>query len=740
MHMSLRTGKPAVSHRSAVWTFGATTFVASTLLFLVQPMFAKMVLPRLGGSPAVWSACVLFFQSVLLVGYLYAHLSVRWFGARRQAFMHLALMASAVLLLPLSLGSSEPPPDGSPVLWLLITLTLRLGLPFFALSTMAPLVQRWYSTLPVPSAANPYFLYAASNVGSMLALLVYPFVLEPMWGTRTQTWAWSAGYVVLLALTGVCAFVLRRESSEVAPPAHTPGDTISWPQRLRWTALAFVPSSLMLGVTTHISTDLASIPLLWVLPLAAYLLTFVIVFSARDRVPRTFIARALPPLVFVAFLSIAFQFHAPWLIAVHLGAFFAAALVCHDALARSRPPAEDLTTFYVWMSFGGMLGGVFNTLVAPVAFNGIFEYPIVLVLACFARPSPAYRKGMLEPTGLLTVAGVTVFAASIGMWATGRPTPDVTLTAVVIIAIALLMAMSTGLNRVAPFNTLCCVAVVGLMVTTSTRTTYGNVVYAGRSFFGVSRVVEATDHSYRLLQHGTTLHGRQNLPAGTVCQPQSYYDTAGPVGDLFLRSGRTFQDVAVVGLGSGGLSCYATAGSRWTFFEIDALVERIARNAALFTFVPNSAGQIGIVIGDGRKGIESAAPASYDVVVLDAFSSDAVPAHLLTAEAIDAYLSRIRTGGLVVLHISNRYLDLEPVIGRLASDRGLAALTNRNVDIPAADAARGRTASQWVVIARDASLLSQVRALPGWRPLAQKDGVYAWTDDYSNLLHTIRWK
>ena len=740
MHMSLRAGTPVVSYRSAVWTFGTTTFVASMLLFLVQPMFAKMVLPRLGGSPAVWSACVLFFQTTLLFGYLYAHLSVKWLGARRQSVVHLALMVSAVALLPLSLGNAEPRAEENPVLWLLTTLTLRLGLPFFALSTMAPLVQRWFSTLPVPSAANPYFLYGASNIGSLLSLLAYPFLLEPLWGTRTQTWAWSAGYVMLLALTGACALILRRGSGEVEPPVRTAdAPAIGWNQRLRWTAMAFVPSSLMLGVTTHVSTDLASIPLLWVLPLAAYLLTFVLVFATRDLIPRTLVARVLPFLVFAALVSIAFQLHAPWLIVVHLAAFFAAALVCHDALARSRPPAEDLTSFYVWMSFGGMLGGVFNTLVAPVAFNGIFEYPIVLALACLARPSPGYRRGRLEPAGLLTVMGVTVPAVCVGMWVTGRTSPSVTLTAVVIISIALLMMMSAAVNRRAPFNALCVLGVAGLMVSSSTRNMHGDVVFAGRSFFGVSRVVEATNHSYRLLQHGTTLHGRQNLPADGVCQPQSYYDVAGPVGDLFLRGGRSFTDVAVVGLGSGGLACYATSGSHWTFFEIDSLVERIARNAALFTFVPNSAGRIGIVIGDGRKGIESAAPGSFDLVVLDAFSSDAVPAHLLTAEAIDAYLSRIRPGGLVVLHISNRYLDLEPVIGRLASDRGLAALTNRNVDIPAADAARGRTASQWVVIAPDPSLLTQVRSLPGWRPLAQKDGVYAWTDDYSNLLHSIRW-
>ena len=729
---------PTASYRTIRWLFVATTFIASTLLFLVQPMFAKMVLPRLGGSPAVWNACVLFFQTTLLAGYLYAHLSIRWLGARRQAVLHLLVMASAVGLLPLSLGDASPPGDGSPVWWLLRTLTIRLGLPFFALSTMAPLVQRWFATLPVPSAANPYFLYAASNSGSMLALLAYPFVLEPLWGTHVQTLAWAGGYGALLVLAAACALSLRRGSRELSEVGHA--GTTSWRQRVRWTTLAFIPSSLMLGVTTHISTDLASIPLLWVLPLAAYLFTFVIVFSTRAWVPRIAVARALPVLVFCAMLSIIFQSQAPWLIPLHLATFFAAALTCHDALARARPPAQELTSFYVWMSFGGMLGGVFNALLAPLIFVGIFEYPIVLALACFARPSPQYRNGRLEPSGFFVATAVVPPLVAAGLWIAGQAPQGVSLAAALVTALIVPAALSAAANRRAPFNLLAVLCVVGLMVASGARTARGDVIFSGRSFFGVSRVVEGADHTYRLLQHGTTLHGRQNLPAGSGCQPQSYYDPAGPIGDLFLRSGRAFIDVAVVGLGSGGLACYASGGSHWTFFEIDTLVERIADDPALFTFLPNSAGRIDVVIGDGRKGIEAARPASFDLVILDAFSSDSVPAHLLTQEAVDAYLSRIRPGGIVALHISNRYLDLEPVIGRLAAERGLVALTNRNVNISEADALKGRMPSQWVVMARDETPLGGVRGIAGWRSLVQPPNLQPWTDDYSNLLRSIRWR
>ena len=700
-------------------------------------MFAKMLLPRLGGSAAVWTTCVLFFQATLLLGYLYAHVTLRWLGARRQALLHVVVMASAVALLPLRLGSGTPAGDGSPVVWLLSTLAVRLGLAFFALATMAPVVQRWFATLPVPSASNPYFLYAASNTGSMLGLLAYPFLLEPWWGTGTQAIAWAVGYGLLLMLTAACAVYVRRDGRTL--PALPADGATSWTQKARWTALAFVPSSLMLGVTTHISTDLASIPLLWVLPLGLYLLTFVLVFATRQLYSRKLVARALPILVLIALVSVAFQSQSPWLIPVHLATFFTAALACHDLLARARPDARDLTSFYLWMSFGGMLGGVFNTLLAPQVFTGIFEYPIVLVLACLLRPSPGYQRRRLEPWGLFVASGVVPPLAGACLWAIGQVPPGVSLGAALLVSSILPAALSVAANRRAPFNVLAALTVAGLMLASGASSDRGSVIFADRSFFGVSRVIEATDHSHRILQHGTTLHGRQNLPSDSSCEPKSYYDAAGPAGDLFERSGRHLGDVAVVGLGSGGLACYAEAGSQWTFFEIDPLVERIARDPSLFTFLRNSRGRVEIAIGDGRKGIEGAGAGSFDAIVLDAFSSDSVPAHLLTKEAIEAYLWRMRPDGILALHISNRYLDLEPMIGRLAAERGLSALTNRDLDISSADLVKGRSPTQWVALAVSDTPLSMLEAMRGWRPLERRDGVRAWTDDYSNLLRSIRW-
>ena len=727
--------RPRAARRD-VPLFIGTTFVASTLLFLVQPMFAKMVLPKLGGSPAVWNGCVLFFQTALLLGYLYAHLTTRWLGVRRQAALHVVVIAAALALLPISLGGADPPPDGSPVLWLLATMTLRLGLPFFAVSTIAPLVQRWFASLPVPSAANPYFLYAASNFGSMLALLAYPFVIEPLWGTRLQTRVWAGGYALLVILIASCALRVYRGGRELPPNVHS--RRASWRERVRWTALAWIPSSLMLGVTTHISTDLASIPLLWVLPLALYLLTFIFAFSTRQWIPPRWAGRALPILVLGTLLSVILQLNAPLLIGLHLATFFAAALVCHTALAQCRPPVEGLTEFYVWMSVGGMLGGLFNTLLAPHLFTGVFEYPLVLALACLVRPAPQYRDGSEEPWGFIAAVAIVPLAMAAGLWATGFAPPDIGLPSVLITAAVVPMLVLAVANRRAPFNALAGLIVVSFIIVASTRSVRGDVVFAGRSFFGVSRVLEANDHSYRLLQHGTTLHGRQNLPAGTACEPQAYYDPAGPIGQFFKATGDRFHQVAVVGLGSGGMACYARPGSEWTFFEIDRLVERIARDTRLFTFLQNSRGNVRVRIVDGRKGLEAVPEASYDLVVLDAFSSDSVPIHLVTREAIELYMSRLRPGGALALHISNRYLDLEPVIAATIESRHLQALTNLELQVSAAEMERGRTASQWVVVADTPGPLEGVSALPGWRPLHARPGVRGWTDDYSNLLRTIR--
>lgn len=715
-----------------VLLFAGTTFVASALLFSVQPMFAKMVLPRLGGSPAVWAGCVLFFQSALLVGYLYSHVTTRWMPMRLQAILHLLPIAAAFAILPLTIGSQHPSPDADPVVWLLWTMLARLGLPFVVLATMAPLLQRWFASLPVRSASDPYFLYAASNAGSLIALLAYPLVLEPWLGIVAQTRVWTAGYALLALLTACCAsLVVRRGATPEA--AARGGTTLSWGSRVRWTALAFVPSSLMLGVTAHVSTDLASVPLLWVVPLAAYLLTFVMAFGART-VPDRALHRALPMMVLAVLLSMVLQRHALWVMLLHLATFFVAALVCHVRLSRSRPPAEHLTEFYLWLSVGGVIGGLFNTLGAPHTFPGIFEYPIVLALACLARESPAYRRGGREPWPPLAMAALLPGVICFGFWTAGG-TPTIGVNTVLVAWALVSLGILAAANRRAPFNVLVLVCVVALLTTMQEWSPRGRTIFAGRSFFGVTRVIEAPDHSYRLLQHGTTIHGWQNLPVGS-CEPQAYYSARGPLGEIFSRAGVRFATVAVVGLGTGAIACYADRGSAWTFVDVDPLVERVARDERLFSFLRETQGDVRVEIADGRRAIENAEPESYDLLVLDAFSSDAVPVHLITAEAFAAYLGRLRSGGLIAVHISNRYVDLEPVLGDLVAQEGLAALTNPPDRVSESERRSGRMESRWVVIAPKMEALAYLQAA-GWRSLRRLPGVSHWTDDYSNLLAAI---
>jgi spermidine synthase len=722
---------------STAWLFTATTFTASALVFLVQPMFAKMLLPKLGGSPAVWNTCVLFFQTTLLLGYVYAHLTTRWLGAQRQAVMHFVLMTAALAFLPLQIGEDYPRAGANPVWWLLVTMIARLGLPFLAVSTMAPLVQRWFAATGVPSASNPYSLYAASNVGSMLALLAYPVALEPFWGTRVHAEFWRWGYVLLLVFVGGCAWRVNRSGKqEERTPSHA--GRVGWGRRAQWTMLACIPSSLMLGITTHISTDLAAIPLLWVLPLAIYLLTFVLAFSTRVWIPERLLASALPLSVLAVMVSIIFQQRAPWVIPVHLIAFFCAALCCHTVLVGLRPVKEHLTEFYVWLSFGGMLGGVINSLVAPQLFNGIYEYPVALALACLARPSPGYRDRKPEEWGFVTIIAGVPFVVFVAAWALGRFLPDAPI-AVVLIRASILPAILFALaNRTVVFNALIVLTALLFPVAGSGRTSLGELVFADRSFFGVSRVIEGPGRTYHLLQHGSTVHGRQSLPSGSTCEPQSYYHVNGPVGDLFRAAG-PFSAVAVVGLGSGALACYAAPGTSWTFFEIDPLVERIARDSSLFTFLQNARTPIAVRIGDGRKKLEEAAVSSFDLIVIDAFSSDAIPVHLLTREAVELYVSRLRRGGLIALHISNRFLHLEPTVSAIAGRTGLHGVSKLDDRIPPVDAARGRYQAHWIVLATNESRLAALSRESGWRPLQNEAGTRAWTDDYSNLLDTIHW-
>ena len=724
---------------AAIGVFTITSFTAACLLFLVQPMFAKLILPRLGGSPAVWNTCVLFFQTTLLLGYLYAHLTTKAIGVRRQATWHFVVVLAPLILLPLSVSPTDPGAAQRPISWLLTTMAWTVGMPFFVVSTSAPLLQRWFGALQFTSARDPYFLYAASNLGSMIALLGYPFVLEPFVGLQNQTVVWAAGYAIFVVMIGVCVWLVRtmaprqgRAAVTDVPDGSIPPPTVR--TRLHWIVLALVPSSMMLGVTTYISTDLAAVPLLWVLPLAIYLFTFVLAFTPRQIVTVRSLDMIARLLIVSSLASILVQ--AWWLMPLHLVTFFCISLACHSRLAEQRPNVVHLTGFYLWLSLGGMLGGVFNSLIAPHLFSTILEYPLVLAIASVLDRSSPSRQDRSMPTALL-VGVFVIVSGCVAVWTLGLTTVDVGRA---FVAIAIGLATPLIVNRwgwAGPFRVIAFI-LVGIIADAQLGTTSGRtVLFVGRSFFGVHRIVESSDHTSRILQHGNTVHGWQRLPTDGSCEPSGYYSREGPIGQLFVAADRRFTDVGVVGLGAGGLACYAEAGQRWTFYEIDPLVEQIATNPAYFTHLRNSRGDVKVVIGDGRITLNAAQPGRYDLIILDAFSSDSIPVHLLTREAFRLYLSRLKATGVIAVHVSNRYLRLEPVIGAMAEGEGLHALVNQDLRITAEDRKKGRLPSSWIMLARDRSALVALEGRPGWRSAVVNPAIGYWSDDYSNILQVL---
>jgi len=736
---------PAVGARSdrrsgvLVVLFAGTLFFSAFLMFLVEPMIARMVLPLLGGSPSVWNTCLVFFQTMLLGGYAYAHGATRYLGVRRHIVVHAALLLLPLLVLPIGLHHAPPAVSDNPAVWLLVALLGSIGLPFFVLSTSAAVLQKWFSATDDRSAGDPYFLYAASNLGSFIALLAYPLLVEPTLRLQDQARLWTGGYLVLVALTLTSAAVAWRRGGVIAAPAGAKTDVeapISWRRRSRWIALAFVPSSLLLAVTNYISTDVASVPLLWILPLSLYLLAFVIAFSPSAERVRALSARLMPLLVVVLALILLSGTVSPLslVIPLHLAAFMAIAITCHSDLADDRPGSARLTEFYFWIAFGGMLGGMFNALLAPVIFNGIVEYPLVLVAACLLRSV----KGQTERRRL-SVADVAI------------PLAIGAAVAVSILVNNRFGSLSRNLVLGAALPTLFAfkyqryrfrfAASIALMVLAGglTESPFGRVVYAARTFFGVNRVSVDHVHGYRFIFHGTTVHGMQSLDAARSGEPLSYFHRSGPVGQIFeaVPQASAAPEVAVVGLGVGTLASYRAPAQHWTFYEIDPVVERIARNDEYFTYLRTCGGNCTVITGDGRVSIARAEPHKYGVIMLDAFSSDAVPMHLMTKDSMALYLSKLAPGGVIVFNISNMHLTFSGVLARMAADAGLEALWQREPP-DAGSWALGKFPSEWLVVARNRSDFGRLNADSRWKTPAAPAGTPLWTDDFSNILSVIR--
>ncbi len=730
--------------------FGLILLLAGALLFLIQPMFARMVLPLAGGAPAVWNTVMVCYQFLLLAGYLYAYAITRWLDLSRQAMLHVVLFAVPMLLLPIALPVTAAPPSGeNPSWWVMTTLLTSAGAPFLVVATTSPLMQSWYARLRGTAGANPYALYAASNAGSLLGLLGYPLLFEPWLTLRHQSRLWAAGYVVLAMLVVAAAWRLPRvaDTPVQSGRAAAAGAPILVWRRARWVLLAFVPSSLMLSVTMHLSLNIAPVPLLWVVPLVLYLGTFIVAFAAR-RGSFTTPALALPVAIVPVMVAVLADLSKPvWaIVTLHLVSFTIVALVSHTALADDAPPPEHLTEFYLWLSVGGACGGLFNAIVAPSLFVSILEYPLVLVVAALSlkvdRGEVTPESGNHAPVPWFTRARAIDVALPLSL------IPMIVLCDVVAREFGLDTAVARRIVALGAPAAICYVlagrrlrfglGVASLLIGSLTFERSRQLLVAERSFFGITRVYATGGGWYHSLVHGNISHGSQSTEPARRREPLSYYTRSGPVGELIIPRQRLglVRRVAVVGLGAGTLACYRLAGEEWTFFEIDAAVVRIARDPRYFTYLRDCAPQAAVVLGDARRSLATAPDESYDLMLLDAYSADAIPVHLLTREALALYRRKLAPGGVIALHISNQYFDLAPVVAALASDAGMVSRLRDETSLSAGDAARGKNTSDWIVIAEREADLSTLLTLVRWEKVRPAPTV--WTDDFSSALSAMR--
>lgn len=718
--------------------FAASLFLSAFLLFSVQPVISRMALPRLGGSPSVWNTCVFFFQVALLLGYGYAHLIAGRLQLKAQVALQALALAIGLSVLPLSLGVDAPPTDAAPVGWLLARLTFAVGAPFVAVAATAPLLQNWFSRTTHPHARDPYFLYAASNTGSLVALLSYPILIETTLDLPEQARFWSAGFIAAITAVVTCGVAAQRFAAPaLRPEAATEASLVGWAERLRWVLLAFVPSALMLAVTTYITTDIAATPLFWVGPLAIYITTFILAFARRQFVGRG----ALLAFQAVALAAAALNglINAPIAVGmtISLSVFTLTAAVCHTELAQRRPAAEHLTGYFLLMSVGGALGGLFGALVAPLLFPGPWEYPLLLVAACLLRPPPqplptrsqenwAIRGDLLLPVGLTALAIALLWIASPAGPEALRPAARI--AAIVLPGMALL--------RFARRRVRLAMAMAGCLLFPA-LVDVSDTLFMARSFFGVHRVRSLPSEELIVLQHGTTVHGMQSTRPGEKLTPIGYYDAAGPFGRLFAALGRRpspITSVGVLGLGTGGLGCYAHPGESWTFREIDPTVERLAKDERWFHFMAGCGNNPAVILGDARLTLAADASARYDLLIIDAFSSDSVPVHLITREALALYFAHLKPHGIVLFHVSNRYLDLTPVVARLAADANAPV---RHLLIAPQDASLRRIGAEVLAVAAPGGELDALAA-DGWD--APQPGPVLWTDERSDILGVIRWR
>ena len=723
--------------------FGAAIFLSAGLLFAVQPLFTKIVLPILGGAPAVWSVALVFFQGALLAGYLYAHLLTRHLPGRQSVIIHLIVMFLATLALPLGIaaGWGRPPVRGAE-LWLIGLFAVSIGLPFFALSANAPLLQAWFARTGHPSARDPYFLYAASNIGSFLALLSYPFLVEPFSRLGQQTTTWSILFFLLIAMIAVCGVLLLRsrnalpaQKSDAAEEAEP-----TWRDAAIWVGLAAVPSAFLIAVTAHISTDIAAAPLLWVIPLALYLLTFVIVFQTKRIISHEVFLRVQPAAIalLIGMLIVPYWTNISLVAAINFGAFFVTAMVCHGELARRRPAARHLTAFYLWIAVGGMIGGIFTGLIAPYVFNWVAEYPLLIVAGILCRPGLRIRRSAGSwalIAGMVLVAVLAIVAFHyLRIWP-DRTAFDGMVGVALVVSITFLW--SDPLKLAIAFA--CVLAVIyGYLGAGANERTI-------RSFFGVHKIydVSTANSTVRVLMHGTTIHGGQIVDGPHARTPEgrpstaTYFGPRSPMARVFDATKTNKAGpirVAVVGLGAGTVACFMRPQDTLHFYEIDQTVVRIALDTKIFDYVAKCKPDSRVTVGDARLTLEDAQDAYYDLIVMDAFTSDAVPVHLLTREAMGLYLKKLAPGGMVVSHVMNRHLELPSVVAGIAASNELVTRHSQSSEY---DNDRYLFASSVAAVARNDKDFGTLLASGEWEIVAPDPNQWVWTDDYSNIVGAL---
>ena len=667
--------------------YAATIFLSSFLLFLVQPLIARLILPWFGGTAAVWTTCMLFFQTLLLAGYAYAHATNAKLAPRAQAVLHCVLLGVSLLLLPIAPNDMwKPSGSEEPISWILLVLTLTVGLQYTLLASTSPLLQAWFAR--ARPGVDPYRLFAVSNLASLLALIGYPLLVEPFLGNREQVLGWSALFVLFAFVCGGLSWSVSSIKSakdftqeEGPAPLHR-GDY------LLWLALSATGSVLLLAVTNHVTQNVASFPLLWIAPLTIYLLTFILAFEGRGLYrPRIFWSVVLVWLGGMSWMLVDgnYQFDLPMQLGIFLSGLFVGCMFCHGELYEARPAARHLTAFYLTISAGGALGGLLVAVVAPLAFNAFYEIGLALI------------------------------------------------------ALAVLAAVRLGsLNLAARLLSLATLLAVAACAVYDARRFQRDVLVSERNFYGVIRVKEwsagSESHSRRLI-HGVIMHGEQNMSAERRREPTTYYQPSSGIGaTIAAKKAHGAFRMGVIGLGAGTLAAYGAKGDSYRFYDINPQVVAVARGQ--FTYLADSEAKIDIALGDARLSLEREPPQGFDILAVDAFSSDAIPVHLITKEALAVYLRHMKPDGIVAFHVSNRFLSLAPVVGRIARENGAYAVL---VSDKGKDGDDDHTTTDWVLVSRVKAALEAPEIMeaspeapeeqPGWR---------TWTDDYSNLVQILR--